>query len=1153
MEHAATMGLEERLAALSPRKRALYEQLLQQKRAQKSGRGPKRESEIHDRIPRLGPEEPHPLSFAQERMWFFYQLEPESPGYNVPSLLRLVGQLDAAALCRSLTRVTRRQGSLRTTFVIVDGGVEQRLVEIERVDLPRVELSGLKAAHRLGEARRLLAREARRSFDLVAGPVWRAMLVSLASDEHLLYLGMHHILSDGWSMGVLIRELAAFYAEAAGGPRAQLPELPVQYVDYAAWQRRLLESGALERQTAYWREKLEALPPRLELPTDRPRPAVMTMRGATLEFSFSARTRQRLLALARHADTTLFVVLLAIFKVLLARQSGQLDLAVGSPIANRRRTEIEGLIGFFVNTLVLRDQLHDDPPFDELLNRVRQTALGAYDHQDLPFERLVEALAPRRDVSHTPLFQVMFVLQNVPRPEIALPGLQVAPMELAGQTSQFDLTLLTAEEADGTLAASLEYNTDLFDRSTIERLRRQFSILMEGALDQPERRLSRLPVLGSSEWHQLMVEWNDTHVSLPGDPSMPALLAAAMEPRGDAIAAVSGEHRLSFAELARRGRLVARRLRDLGARPGDIVAVGLPRTLELLVTLWGAVEAGTTWLPLDPEYPGERLAQMLADARPRILVRDRLLRRRTELALPESVAVLELDRTPPAAVTGAGVATPGDDPELPAYMIYTSGSTGRPKAVTVPQRALAHHCRALARRFAMGPGDAALQFVSIGFDVSVQEILPTWTSGATVVLKPADLPGAADGLLRFVERQRLSIVNLPTSYWNEWVTALGARRARVPPSLRVLIVGTEQTLMEPWRRWEQLAGDRVRLINGYGPTETTIEASYYEPRGEDHAFGTVPIGRPFENMQGRVLDRHFRPVPVGVSGELAIGGAGVSRGYHRRPALTARAFVPDPWGAPGARLYRSGDLVRVRPNGHLECLGRVDRQVKIRGFRVELGDCEAALAAHPAVREAAVVARNGNGANHLVGYLVGQGKAPEAATLRRDLQEILPDYMVPGVFVVLDALPKSPNGKVDRSALETAVGETLDARTEYEAPRDELERDLVRIWKEVLGRERVGVHDNFFDLGGHSLALMRVESLLAERTGYRASLLEMFRHPTIRALVRHLEEKESGAGEPAPSFEKRFERGERRTAALAQQRQFRRRSRHGRQERDFAR
>ncbi|HEX6289378.1 MAG TPA: amino acid adenylation domain-containing protein, partial [Herpetosiphonaceae bacterium] len=1029
------------------------------------------------------------------------------------------GPLDIRALEQSLNEVLLRHEALRTTFTVVDDRPVQVIAPEMPITLPVHDLRGHPAAEREAEALRLAAIEFQRPFDLQRGPLLRAQLLRLDEAEYMLLFTMHHIITDGWSTELLIAEVTALYAVFASGQppeAAHLIEPPVQYADYAIWQREYLQGAVLESQLAYWRKQLESAPKLLNLPTDRPRPAVQSHHGAVAAFELEHPLPAELTALAQREGVSLFMLLLAAFDVLLQRWSGQDDLIVGTMMSGRNRSELANVMGFFANNLLLRTSLAGDPSFRELVQRVRATALAAYSHQDVPFELLVEKLNPGRDLSHAPLSQVSFTLQNELLPTREVAGVTMRPMMIDSGTTKLDLILFMWEGQDR-LSATLEYSTDLFDRATIERLIGHFKVLLRAIVADPARRISTLPLLTEAE-RDLLRDWNATQTDLHAACAHQLFEAqAARTPDAAALVfaqAGAAPQQLTYAELDRRANQLAHELRSLGVGPEVPVAIGMERSIELVVALLAVLKAGGVYLPLDPAYPIERLRLMIEDARAHVL----LVRRqdRQIIAAPtglwsdldalqsSSLVCVDLDAEAPRIeqqpTTNPDSAT---RPEDLAYIIYTSGSTGRPKGVQVQHAGLCNLARAQSRAFAIGPESRVLQFASPSFDASISEIVVTLLAGATLVLAPrADLvPGP--GLLQLLREQTITAVTLPPS-------ALSALPHAELPALQTIVAAGEPCPAEVVARWQP----GRRFINAYGPTETTVCATIAPC---DATESRPPIGRPIANTTVYVLDRRGEPVPVGIVGELHIGGVGVARGYLGRPDLTAAQFIPDPFsqtGYPqgGARLYKTGDLGRYLADGQIEFVGRIDQQVKVRGFRIEPGEIEALLSQHPDLRAAAVVARE----QHLVAYIVPHVDAPEAqlttSELRRHLQRSLPDYMIPAVFVPLDTLPLTPNGKLDRAALPDAGGARPALEQSYVAPRTPTEQVLAMIWAEVLEIERVGVHDNFFDLGGHSLRAILLLSRVRDVFQISLPLQAMFQSTTVAALAALLVEHESEPG-----------------------------------------
>ncbi|HEX6292026.1 MAG TPA: amino acid adenylation domain-containing protein [Herpetosiphonaceae bacterium] len=1078
-----------------------------------------------------------PLSFAQQRLWFLSQLQPDSATYVIPAAVRLTGLLDVAALETSLNAVVQRHETLRTTFEAVAGQPIQRIAPSYRLTLALHDLSALPPDARTDEVRRRLAQAVRQPFDLAAGPLLRALLLRLDEDEHLLLLTMHHIIADGWSIGVLLREIAAHY----NAPDPLVPDLPIQYADYALWQRDWLAGcpqgiapgELLERQLAYWRQQLAAAPSVLKLPTDRPRPPTMTFEGTLMPLSLPPALSNRLRRLSQQEGVTLFMTLLAAWQTLLGHYSGQRDLIVGSPIANRRHSATEDLIGFFVNTLVLRADLSGNPTFRALLRRTRATTLGAYAHQDLPFEQLVEHLRPARDPSYTPLFQVMFVLQNTPLPDVALAGLELQRIDVELGMVKYDLILALDDRAEE-LTGWIEYRTDLFDAATIARMIEHFRVLLEAIAVDPEQRLVDLPLLTEAERQRMLYEWNATDAPYADEACVHTCFEAQAALTPDAVALTYNGQSLTYDALNRRANQLAHDLRARGVARGMRVGLCVDRGLELIVGFLAILKAGGVYVPLDPGYPQERLAFMLADTQaPLLLTQQRLAERLADQHVP--LVYLDADwpliAHEPETNPGAPI-TPDDL----AYIIYTSGSTGRPKGVMLPHRGLVSLTASQIRRMNVGVGSRVLQFASPSFDASVWEFVFALLSGAALCI--ADREALLPGLAIYTLLREQAITHALVS-----PSALALTRADDLPQLAVINAGTEACSAEVVARWLTDAdGRRRRFFNSYGPTETTVYSTSFECR--DAPPHSPPIGRPVGNAQVYILNAGLHPVPVGVVGELYIGGVGLAHGYLNRPDLTAERFIPDPFGQnPGARLYKTGDLARYQPDGNVIYLGRSDQQVKVRGFRIELGEIETVLRQHPAIREAVVLAREDHpGDTRLVAYVVGEqgNKGTKEQTgeqrrgcplgmgtpnkeqrnqetetrnlelgtwnseLRTYVRQRLPDYMVPNTFVVLDTLPLTPNGKLDRSALPVPDTARPALEAAFVAPRTEVERTIAAVWQALLNIEQIGLHDNFFDLGGHSLLVVQAHSQLSTIFNCAIAMVDLFKYPTVSALAEHL-------------------------------------------------
>ncbi len=1052
-----------------------------------------------------------PLSFAQERLWFLDQFEPGSPAYNIPSALRLTGSLNPELLRASVNEIVRRHEALRTTFAEVRGRGVQVIAGRRQLLLPVVDLRRLRAADRQATTRQLIRAEARLPFDLTRGPLLRTTLLRLAAgapdrEEHVALFTMHHIVSDGWSMGVLIQELVGIWeALAAAGDertvRSPLPEPALQYPDFALWQRQWLSGEVMARELAWWRQQLEGHPGMLELPTGRPRPAVLETHGATEMIHLSPDLARELEALSRRHGVTVFMTLLAAFDLLLWRYTGQRDLLVGTSVANRNRVEIENLIGFFVNTLVVRSDLTGDPSPAQLLARVRDRTLDAYAHQDLPFEKLVDELRPNRDLSRSPLFQVMLTFQNLPPTALHLAGLTLEAMapEIGG--AKFDFELLVAE-TPGDWEVTVEYNRQLFDRTTMRRLLAHWRIVLESVARDPERRLCELVILAGAERQQQLVEWNSTGRRLPAG-CFDDLFRAQVARTPAAAAAVYAEQSLSYAELSRRAGGLARQLIAHRVGPDVVVALLAERGLDLLTAMLATFRTGAAYLPLDPRHPPRRHREILERSHVSVVLVSRdlagLLSAAEQELAASSLRVLVLEDL----LAARGQAREPAARSLPsnlAYVIYTSGSTGVPKGAMVEQRGMLNHLAAKIRDLDLGPRDRVAQNASQCFDISVWQFLAALVVGARVVIYGDEVAHDPERLLDRVRRDGITILELVPSVMQLLV---GDREPPPLPGLRWLVPTGEALPPELARRWQR-AWPQIPLLNAYGPTECSDDVSHHAVRMPiDAELVNVPIGRAVANMRLYVFDRDLRPVPIGVPGELFVAGAGVGRGYLREPGRTAEAFVPDPFDD-GGRIYRTGDLIRFLPDGTLEFLGRIDFQVKIHGHRIELGEIEVALGRHADVDQAVVVVQEPRpDVKRLVAWLVPRaGRHIAEDELRESLQQSLPDYMVPAFFATLDALPLTANGKVDRKALgrrppAPAAGDRPVAGA---APRTPAEKILTGIWRRVLSVDQVGVHDNFFQIGGDSILSIQLVSRAREE-GLALSPRQVFQHPTIAELA----------------------------------------------------
>lgn len=1069
-------------------------------------------------IPVVTRNQPLPLSFSQQRLWLLHQLADQKQVYNIPCIWRLQGELVIAALETSLNQIVARHENLRTVFVEQDGTLRQSILPAVHVPLQVLETSHAEQAQ--AQVQHLIDAP----FRLERAPLLQAHLLCLPAQEYLLVLNLHHIIADGWSLDVLVTELASLYRAAVQGGAAELPALPIQYADFAHWQRQAMQRGEYARQLKYWQQQLADVPALLNLPTDRPRPPLQSNQGAVHDAVLPPDLLAKLKTLAMQTDTTLFMVLQAAFAVLLGRYAGQDDVLLGSPIANRNRLETEGLIGCFINTLVLRTRLEGNPGFTELLAQVRKTTLDAYQHQDLPFDVLVETLHPERTTSHSPLFQVMLVLQNTRAESLQLPGLQATLQAAPSDVSAFDLTLSLQESAEG-LVGTWEYATALFDADTITCMAAHWQVLLAGVVENPHLPIAQLPLLTVAEQQQLLLDWNATTTDYPRDVCLHELFAQQAAQTPDAPAVICAGQQLSYRELNAQANALAFSLLQQGVQPDDLIGICVERSLETSVAVLGVLKAGAAYVPLDPHYPPERLSYMLEHAKVRVLLTQSPLAQR--FSQYSGLQVLCLDQLGLAA---APLDCPEPytsvHPEHLAYVIYTSGSTGLPKGVMIPHRALLNRALGLADSYALNAADRVLQFAAFSFDVAAEELFPTWLRGGCVVVAPQDCTHSVAELVKFVSQQHISVLNLPAPYWHEWVAQLATHS--VPDSVRLVVAGSDKVLKTRLRRWQQHTQGRVPVYCGYGPTEATITATLYT--GQDTQRGltdSVLIGRPLPDTQAYILDRHQQPVPVGVPGELYLGGVALARGYLHRDDLSAEKFMANPF-QPGAdsRLYQTGDLARYLPDGNIEFLGRLDAQVKIRGFRIELGEITAVLQQHVAVREAVVLAKMAaNGHAYLVAYVVA-GQAAEVivhptfadtvsvadpSVLQQALREFarqhLPDYMIPTAFVLLDAMPLAPSGKLDVRALPEP---DLQTGKVYIAPRTETEQVVAGIWQTLLEVASVGVQDSFFELGGHSLLITHLLHQVTQAFQVDLPVRSLFDFPTLSAFAEHIDHARQG-------------------------------------------
>ncbi|MEH2206146.1 MAG: amino acid adenylation domain-containing protein [Nostoc sp.] len=1032
-----------------------------------------------------------PLSFAQQGLWFINQLNPNTSTYNIPIVISLQGCINLVALQDSLNEIIQRHEVLRTSFTVVDGQPVQFVNQAVTLTLAVEDLRSLSESECTQEAQRLAMEFVQQPFDLSYQSLLRAKILFLNEKSYQLFVTLHHIIADGWSIGILIKELAALYEAFSTGKLSLLPELPLQYRDFVNWQRQWLDTKRIQPKLDYWKQKLSGELPVLNLPTDRARSPVQTFKGAQAKLVLSQTLTKELKNLSRHLGVTLFMTLLTAFKILLYRYTGQTDIVVGSPIANRNRAEVESLIGFFVNVLVLRTDLSGDLSFQELLERVKSTALEAYIHQDLPFEKLVEELQPNRDLSYNPLFQVMFALQNMPKPNLSLSDVSITYEEGYNGTSKFDLTLFMEDSQQG-LVATCEYNTDLFNADTVTRMLEHFQTLLESVVSDTQQRISNLQLLTPSEVQQLLVEWNDTKTDYPQDKCIHELFEAQVEKTPDAIALIFENEQLTYRELNNRANKLGHYLQKLGVKPEVIVGVCMKRSSEMLIALLAILKVGGAYLPLDPAYPQERLTFMVEDSQSKVLLTQSHL---VELFAKSNVHLVCIDRDSQLLSQQKieNLFTEVKSNDL-AYVIYTSGSTGVPKGVAIEHQS----CVALLTwsREVFTDDDLAgvLASTSICFDLSVFELFVPLSWGGRVILveNALHLPSLV---------AEISLVNTVPSIIAELLQVDG-----LPPSVRTVNLAGEPLQNQLVQQIYQNHHIQ-KIFNLYGPSEDTTYSTFTQINRDS----SVTIGRPIANTQIYLLDTKLQPVPIGVPGEIYIGGAGLARGYLNQPELTKKRFISNPLNDKlESRLYKTGDLACYLPDGNLEYLGRIDHQVKIRGFRIELGEIENALLKHPAVREIVVLAREDKPRiQQLVAYIVLLAdQTPTINELRSYLKELLPEYMIPGVFIFLDTLPLLPNGKIDRRALPVPESLRPTLTTTYEVPQSKTEQQIAKLWQDVLHLDKVGIHDNFFDLGGHSLLMIQLNHKLRSILQRDISVVTMFQNPTIYSLAQYLSQEQ---------------------------------------------
>lgn len=1091
-------SIYEQIAQLPPEKRELLEMMLMEQGVDLS------QVLI---VPQSRETDTFPLSFSQQRLWFLDKLEPGSHLYNIPAVLRLRGKLNRSALEHSFNEIIKRHEVLRTVFSEADGEGVQIVSPEGRIQIESIDLQQTNPAERDSVLKEEAIKEAVIPFNLSSGPLLRVTLLEFDSTDHALLVTMHHIVSDNWSTGIFVHEIMQLYSAFVQGKPSPLEPLAVQYADFAAWQRKWFKGKTMDDQIAYWKEQLMGIPPVIEFPLDKPRPAYQTYNGDFLTFSISKERTAELNNLSRKQDVTLFMTLLSAYFVLLHRYAGQDDICVGSPIANRNRKETEAMIGFFVNTLVLRGRLYGNPSFSELLQRTKETTLGAFAHQDLPFETLVEELQPERDMSHSPLFQAMFVLNNAPVDKLELPGLELEVVEVENKTSKFDLILNVFEDENG-LHCKIEYNTDLFEAATIERFGRHYQTLLTSIVQNPEEPIGRLSILDDAEKEQLLHKWSEPERFYNESQTIVDLLTsqALATPQAPALRVL--DDTLSYAQLHEQSNRLANLLIQNGLKHGDRVGVFADRSAQVIVSFLAVLKAGAVYLPLDPSYPTERLNYMLDDSGASFLL---TLSHLKDILPGEQRHTLVLDEAQEAMAEISA-----DTPEVTlsakdtAYVIYTSGSTGQPKGVEISHFAIANHCVDMADYYQLTPDDNVLQFAALNFDASIEQILPPLISGATVCMRENEIWDSGQFSQKITEYD-LTVINPPTAYWAQMAEIWAEHPEQVPPNrLRLVIVGGDVLQPQALDNWYKTPLADTRLINAYGPTEAVITATTYEIPPHS-SFSRVPVGRPRSSRRVYILDTYGNPVPVNVPGELHIGGTLLAKGYLGRPELTDEKFISNPFVPGNERMYKTGDRVRFLPDGSIDFMGRIDFQVKIRGFRIELGEIENALQQMPEITRAVVKDFDTpQGIKALAAYVTTLNNDDvDAASIRSFLEERLPDYMIPALFMRLDEMPVDPSGKINRRLLPEADISKLKVQTEYVAPRTPTEEKLCAMIEEVLHIERAGVKDNFFELGGHSMMATQVVSRIRDEFDVELSLRSLFENPTAEGIAQAITEAQA--------------------------------------------
>jgi len=1042
-----------------------------------------------------------PVSFAQQRLWFLDQLDPGNPAYNLARVIRMTGALNVSALESAIKALVSRHDALRTVFVSLDGAPRQSVLPQASIELSVIDLRQMPNDERQGEALRIAAEEAQKSFDLTTGPLLRITLIQLAHEEHVLVLCMHHIITDGWSMSIFFHELATFYEAFVEKQTPELPELTVGYRDFVRWQNEYVSGELLKQQLDYWRKKLQGAEATLELPTDHPRAAVQTENGASEYFFLPVQTTEKLKRLSQSEGATLFMALLAAFQALLWRYTSQDTIHIGTPVAGRNDVELENLIGFFVNTLVLRADFSGDPSFRELLQQSRSAALEAYANQDVPFEKLVEALNPQRTLSHTPLFQVMLILQNAPKQKLELQGLVLEELEFDSGIAKFDLTLELFEQEG--LHCTFEYNSDLFENPTIKQMVRHFETLVDACIQNPDTKISALQLLSKQERKNILVDWNHTTAGYPNELTIHSAFEQQVARTPEAIAFLCDERHLTYRELNKRANRLANYLIRKGTKPGELVGISIEPSLAMVVGLLGILKAGAAYVPLDGSEPEQRLALMLEDSRIGSIV----TQHEQKNPLPASKARLVLLDKEKAAIDQESA----ENPCLPlhptdlAYVIYTSGSTGTPKGVEGTHRAVLNRFAWMWNAYPFRPEDTCCQKTAISFIDSIWEIFGPLLQGIRNVIISRDSLLDPEQFISQLAKYKVSRIVLVPSLLRALLDHCSDLAAKLP-NLTLWSVSGE-TLTNDIARQFSSALPEATLLNIYGSSEVAADVTYHEVQKQSEeikALSSVPIGRPISNVQIYILDRNLSPVPLGVRGEIHVGGVCLARGYWNKPEATNEKFIRNPFGeGDSSRLYKTGDFGRFLRDGTIEYLGRTDNQIKIRGMRVELGEVESVLRSFPLVRDTAVVFHGNQ--NILAAYVVSSdGTAPVASQLRRFAQSKLPEHMVPSHYAVLDSMPTLPSGKIDRKALQFLELAQSGSEYTYVAPRTSIEETLTQIWSEVLKVKRVSVEDNFFEIGGHSLLAVQVISRIRKILEVEVSVRSIFEQPLISGLAEQV-------------------------------------------------